>query len=237
MEEARIAGIRKAERDSHIEMYTNTPLFTKGTWLGKPVQTVLDCLTFFENRDALRILDLGCGVGRNCIPIAQKFHGKNCWIDCVDILDLAINKLYEYSAEYQVRSCMHGSTVPLEYYPIPRDSYDFIFAVSSLEHVNSVEVFYRTLEHIRDGIRPGGVVCFVINSNIAEAEKTTGERRDAQFEVNLPTQALTRELPRIFSKWKILKHTIVPQQYDIPRDTLVHLTADVVTWVVQRQPV
>lgn len=55
-----------------------------------------------------------------------------------------------------------------------------------------------------------------------------------QFEVNLPTATLEEKLESIFNGWKILKHTISVQEYDIPRDTAVHLTSNVVTWVAMK---
>ena len=45
---SRLKKIRQAEADSHIEAYTNHALFSSGSWLAKPVKTVLDLLPLFE---------------------------------------------------------------------------------------------------------------------------------------------------------------------------------------------
>lgn len=90
----RLDEIRKAEAESHTKAYTNHTLFSPGSWLAKPVKTVLELLPLFEGHTDFRALDLGSGVGRNCIPVAQHFSSIPCWVDCVDILKLAIANLY-----------------------------------------------------------------------------------------------------------------------------------------------
>ena len=56
----------------------------------------------FEKKDNLRVLDLGCGVGRNSIFVAEQFSEIDCHIDCVDILDIAIEKLRDNAKEHKV---------------------------------------------------------------------------------------------------------------------------------------
>ena len=85
-----IESIRKREAKSHLKMYSENDLFSGDGWLGKPVKTVMDLLPTFADKEDITALDLGCGVGRNCIPIAQFFSDKHCTIDCVDILEYAI---------------------------------------------------------------------------------------------------------------------------------------------------
>lgn len=230
----RIKKIREAEKQSHTEIYTKSTLFEEGSWLRKPISTVLDLLPFFETYTSMNVLDLGSGIGRNCIPIAQKYSHIDCHIDCVDILDIAIKQLYSYSRQYGVSDQINGILMPLEDYCIPQNYYDLILAVSSLEHINTENSFWDMLQKIKNGVREHGIVCLIINSNVTETEKVSGITCDAQFEVNLPTDVLTEQLKNIFSDWKIIKFTTVRQEYDIPRDVLMHLTTDVVTWVVQK---
>lgn len=232
--EKRLSKIREAEKRSHEEIYSSATLFEGDTWLKKPINTVLELLPHFKDKNTLRVLDLGCGIGRNCIPIAQAYRQIDCRVDCVDILNLAINQLYQYSEKYQVRGQIHGFVMPLEDYSILEKQYDLILAVSALEHVKNEETFFQILETMSRGLRPGGIVCLVMNSNVTEVEKTTGLLRDPQFEVNLPTERLISGLESTFSGWRILKQKVSHQQYDIPRDTPVILTTDVVTWVAQK---
>ncbi len=229
----RVEKIRESEKQSHVDIYTSKVLFEKGSWLSKPIKTVMDLLPYFEEKELLRVLDLGCGIGRNCIPLAQHFKDKDCKIDCVDILDLAIEKLDQYSEEYSVHKYINGFVMPLEDFEIKEGYYDLILGISSLEHVNSEECFFQLLENIKKGVRPNGIVCFVINSEVIEKDIVTAESLSPQFEVNLPTQILKESLEKVYEDWEIIKHTINVQEYDIPRENMVHLTSHVVTWVAR----
>ena len=68
-----------------------------------------------------------------------------------------------------------------------------------------------------------------------EHDKATGQELQPQFEVNLPTSQMQDLLEEIFAGWKIIKHTIVHQKYDIPRENgIADLETDVVTYVVRK---
>lgn len=228
--------IRKAEAKSHAEAYTSHSLFSSGSWLAKPVKTVLGLLPLFEGYTQLAALDLGCGVGRNCIPVAQHFRSVPCRIECVDILELAIAKLKEYARQYAVENCIHGIVSSIDEYAITADSYDLIMAISALEHVASQSVFENKLFEIRNGLRAGGIACFIINSSVTEHDKTTGRKLPPQFEVNLPTTQMQYLLEKTFTGWKVIKHTVVHQKYDIPRENgVADLETDVVTYIIKKE--
>lgn len=230
----RLQQIREAEKESHTQMYTEHTLYSEGGWLSKPIRTVLDLLPLFEGYQDLRILDLGAGVGRNCIPFAQKYRTIPCRIDCVDILELATRILRENAQAYGVSSSVFGITSPIEAYPILPNEYDLIMAVSSLEHVESEELFWKKAMEIRTGIRRNGIVCLVINSNVVERDPSTGKELPPQFEVNLTTEALQTGLKDLFEGLQELKSTVVHQNYAIPRgENTVELETDVVTYVVK----
>lgn len=98
----RIDLIRKEEKEYHDYCYKNYKLFAKGSWLHKPVKTVLDLLPYFAGRESVHVLDLGSGVGRNSIPIAQAIKSEQSKVVCVDMLDSSLQKLQEYSQVYGV---------------------------------------------------------------------------------------------------------------------------------------
>lgn len=233
-DDTRLKQIREAEKESHTRMYTETPLYSDGGWLSKPIRTVLDIVPLFEGYQELRILDLGAGVGRNCIPFARRYCDISCRIDCVDILELATRILQENAKAYDVSSAVFGITSPIETYPILPNEYDLIMAVSSLEHVESEKAFWEKAMEIRKGIRRDGIVCLVVNSNVVERDPSTGEEVPPQFEVNLETEQLQTRLKGLFEGWQVLKSTVVHQKYDIPRGkTLLKLETDVVTYVAR----
>lgn len=230
-----IDKIRDAEKASHIEIYSTAKLFESGSWLAKPVKTVMDILPLFENYKNLNVLDLGCGVGRNCIPIAQKFNNTNCTIDCVDILEFAIKELNENSRKFNTENSVKGIISSIDDFKISSDHYDFILSVSALEHVDSEVTFENKIKEISSGIKENGIVCLIINSEITERNKETDETLTPQFEVNLKTEELLAMLKNHFENWEILKETIVPQRYDIPRENCTaDLTTNVVTFVARK---
>ncbi len=231
MDNITLKSIRDAEKQSHIEVYSSAKLFESGSWLQKPVKTIMDLIPYFQSRKIIKILDLGCGVGRNCIPLAQEFKGK-CKIDSVDILEFAINELNNNAIEFDVENEINGVISSIDDFKIPDNNYDLIIAVSALEHVDSIESFKIKLIEIAEGIKEYGIVCLIINSQITEINKENGHPLIPQFEVNLETQELLNLLNEVFDGWELIKNTLRSQRYDIPRENCISdLTTDVVTYV------
>lgn len=230
-----IVEIRRAEAQSHTQIYTEAKLFQKGSWLHKPVQAVLDVLPQFDGYTSFRGLDLGCGIGRNCIPVAEHFKNVNCRIDCVDILPLAIEKLQENAVGYDVVEHIHGIVSSIDDYEIEANTFDLILAISALEHVDSEAAFVDKLHQIRDGLRNNGVAILLLNTNVQETDKCTGEKLQPQFEVNWNGDSLVAVFDEVFGCWRCLRHTTVHQKYDIPRgETIAVLDTDVVTYIVRK---
>lgn len=232
---SRIDKIRKSEKLSHTKIYNDEDLYNTDSWLGKPIKTVQEIVPLLLSCTGIRALDLGCGIGRNSIYIAQSFKDKGCLVDCVDILDIAIDKLKSNARIHGVEDNIEGIIGTIEGFTIPADSYDLILAVSALEHVESEESFLNKLQEIKAGIRDKGIVCLVINSEVKECNQDTGEDLEPQFEVNLSSQQVQAYIDEVFSEWKVLKSTKSHQEYDIPRDNVVsHLTTNVITFVGQK---
>lgn len=232
MEKNRLIRIREAEKESHDQIYSSAKLYEAGSWLCKPVKTVLELLPHFAEYEELRILDLGCGVGRNCIPIARAYSNISCKIEGVDLLETAIAGLRENAARYHVEKYIKGILSPLEAYPIAENSYDLIMAISALEHIDSEVSFRKKLAEIRKGIRANGIVCLVINSGVTERDSVTKEVLFPQFEVNMPTEQMKALLKKCFEGWEIKKLTVKEQRYEIPRRSgMAELNTSVVTLV------
>lgn len=232
----RLKEIREQERLSHTETYRNYVLYQKGSWMHNPVKSVLDLLPHFAGYSEVRVLDLGCGVGRNSIAIAQHFSDISCHIECIDLLDVAIEKLKENAEAFHVSKNIQGITMPLEKYPIKQEFYDLVLGISALEHSESEELLIQTLEKIRDGVRNNGIVCLIINSDVQEFNTQTGLEIPAQFEVNMTQYSLLSLLEQIFKGWTVLKSTVHKQQYDIPRGNIISdLHTNVITYAVRKR--
>lgn len=236
MKDNRLDAIRRAEAFSHTEAYSNLELFEPGSWLSKPVKTIMDMMPYFENHQQFRGLDLGCGIGRNCIPVIQKLQGIPCQMDCVDILEFAIEKLQENAVKYHVEQSVNGIVSAVDAYEIAENRYDLILAVSVLEHLDSEKMLLRKLRQIKAGLRAGGIACFVVNTGIEEHDKATKTQRPVRFEINMDTGKLEMLLNEVFSDFDILKKTIVHYKYDTYRESgITELDTDVLTFAARKK--
>lgn len=96
----RLKEIRKNERKSHIEIYSNAELYKEGSWLIRPIKTVVDLIPLFDKYEEINVLDLGCGVGRNydlVMAVSSLEH--------VDSKETFVNKLREI--EHGIRKKWH----------------------------------------------------------------------------------------------------------------------------------
>ncbi|WP_414835462.1 class I SAM-dependent methyltransferase [Bacillus sp. Ba 3] len=231
----RINYIRHEEKKYHDLCYEKYKLFETGSWLYKPVKTVMNLMNYFEGRNNLQVLDLGSGVGRNSIPLAQKIKNASGTVTCVDLLDSALTKLQIYSQEYDVFEVIKTEKAAIENYYIQPNTYDYIIAVSSLEHVQSEEDLKNVLHSMKKGTKIGGINCLIINSNIQEIDLHTNEELDALIEINLSTDKMIHLLKNIYEDWKEMKVEIKELAYDIVRNERhILLKTNAITFVVQK---
>lgn len=236
-EEIRLKQIRAEERVYHDQCYAEHVLFDPGSWLHKPVKTVLDLLPKLQNQEDVRMLDLGCGVGRNTIPMAEFVlnHCASGRVIGVDLLESAIEGLSAYSEQYGVAKLIRAVTSEIETYSINEGEYDFIVAVSALEHVRSEDLLRSKLFEIADGVKPDGFVCLVISTNIQECIISTGEALDPHFEVNLQTEELQALLTEAFMGWEVIDRHVKQLNYLIERQTQpVRLSSDCLTFSARK---
>jgi tellurite methyltransferase len=231
----RIAHIRQQEAAYHEECYRKHALFAPGSWLHKPVKTVLEGLALLNGREELRVLDLGSGVGRNAIPIAQSLTARNGVVVCVDLLQSALDHLVRYSEAYGVREYIETRLADIDRFDIGEAEYDYSIAVSTLEHVGSVQRFEQKLDELARGTGPGGVICLIIGTNHREVEVESGRELDPLFEVLMPTEQLQALLERTYHGWNVKRFHVKPLAFDIERSgTAVKLTSEVVTFLAQK---
>lgn len=231
----KIARIRAEEKAYHDYFYDNFKLFEPGSWLQKPVRTVMEALNQFKDREYVNVLDLGAGVGRNSIPIAESFRGRDGQVVCVDLLDSAINKLREYAERFGVQTYIKPVLSDIEHYAIEPEHYDMILAVSALEHLRSEEELEQKLNEMVLGTKINGVNCIIISSNIREVVMDTNQQFDPMFEVNLSTETMLRLLDTCYNGWEIQRRSVNQQKYEIIRSgQAVKLTGDIVTYVAKR---
>jgi 2-polyprenyl-3-methyl-5-hydroxy-6-metoxy-1,4-benzoquinol methylase len=231
----RVDYIRSEEKKYHEACYDDYKLFQLGTWLHKPVKTVIDLIDCFNDRSELSVLDLGSGVGRNSIPIAKSLKHRYGKVVCVDLLDSALDKLKKYSEEFDVQQYIKAIQSDVETFEIQQEEFDFIVAVSVLEHLRSKNVLERKLHEMAVGTRPNGINCIIINSNVREVDLETKKDLDPMFEVNISTEEMIDLLEYQYEGWKVDTKIVKYLEFDIERSGRpVKLMTDCVTFVARK---
>ena len=95
---------------------------------------------------ALRILDFGCGPGRDLLALLERGHRPVGLDGCEAFVRMARER-----AGVEV---LHQNFLSLD---LPAESFDGVFANASLFHVPAQEL-PRVLAELRDCLRPGGVL-------------------------------------------------------------------------------
>ena len=182
------------------------------------------------------VMDLGSGVGRNAIQIARNLVGTNGRVICVDILDIAIERLEKNAIKHNVLQYIEGIQSSIEDYNLCREKYDFVFGVSALEHIESKRQLEEVLSKISKQTKSKGINCFILNTSIKEFSKNTSIELTPQFEINLPTNEMTRLFESIYKDWEIIKKDVKKYQFNIDRnDEPVILDTSVLTFVVRNR--
>lgn len=232
----RIKFIREAEKKYHDACYENYNLYEAGSWLNKPVKTVLDLIPYFSDKQGIRVLDLGSGVGRNSIPIAQALKHRQAKVTCIDLLDSAIEKLNAYSKKYNVENEILSVKADIGDYPILKNEYDFIVAVSSLEHVASELIFDHVVNQMAAGTKEDGINCLIVNSEVEEIDIEANVKLDALMEVNIKTDDMINKLNDIYNGWEVINQLVKPLDYKIVRDDReIMLKTNAITYVVRNK--
>ncbi|MGG0240395.1 class I SAM-dependent methyltransferase [Bacillus rhizoplanae] len=230
----RIQYIRQKEKKYHEHFYANHKLFKEGSWLHRPVSGVIEMMSLFQEQQCVTVLDLGCGVGRNSMPIAQRIKiGK---VVCVDLLSSALCRLKQYSYDFDVADRIQTVESNIKHYQITANEYDYIVAVSSLEHVPSKSELQNVLHNMKTGTKDNGINYIVMNSSVEEIDMNTNVKLDPLFEVNLATEEMLYTLRKIYTGWEELCVVVKPLEYRIAREEKhVLLRTNAITFCVRKK--
>lgn len=190
----------------HEKYYSQHKLFEQGSWLAEPDPACLAIVKkMVQAGKALQILDIGCGVGRNAIALAQLLKETNSQIRCVDMLPLALEKLREYARWYGVENIVVPVLVDMDDLDIEPGCYDFILAVSCLEHSKDLEILWRTLTAIQRGTARGGYNRLSFSTDRQVVDAVSNLPITTLVETPLRGDILLEELTRRYSNWQNLK--------------------------------
>ncbi|MBH5317638.1 class I SAM-dependent methyltransferase [Paenibacillus sp. GSMTC-2017] len=231
----RISHIRNEEKSYHDNCYEQNILFEPGSWMNKPVKTVMDLLPKLHPYETFSILDLGCGVGRNTIPIAEFLKSHSGKVIGVDLLESAVNGLHQYCIQFGVQDYIEIVHSDIESYFIPPLTHNLIVAVSALEHLSSEDALENKLKEMVVGTKINGINCIIIASNIRESIIEADIQIDPMFEILLSTERTFAILDYHYSGWEVLSRLVKPLSFEIERQHVpVLLTSDCITYVVRK---
>lgn len=187
----------------HTDYYQKHDLFQQGTWLEKPNSKVMELGALLSRRERVSALDLGAGVGRNAIPFAKLFAQGAVTIDCVDIIEVAVEKLRANAAAQGVSGAINPILSNVADFPIQEGAYDAIMAMSVLEHAFSPDRFESGLATLQAGTKKGGFNCLSITTDLKERDCQTGESIVPLITTAVSSQACRELLERLYSSWEI----------------------------------
>jgi SAM-dependent methyltransferase len=180
----------------------------------------------------LSILDLGCGIGRNSIPLAELISPSSGRIQCVDLLDMEI--LRQSSRQHQVEHVINTEQADISEYKIPRNSFDYIVAVC-LEQVKSENIFKKILRRMTDGTKSGGINYIMMNTNFEEIERHTGNKLETRIEVMISKGKALAALHSNYAGWEEIHSSDIPRHLEISRnDVPIIVKADSLTLAVRK---
>lgn len=205
---------KKAAQEYHTELFQRAELFKEGSWLAHSDPELIKIVNkYFANKKNVRVLDLGCGVGRNAIPIAQIIQPQGGRVVCVDLLDIALEKLKSYASQHGVLDALDIERSDAESYVVEENSFDLTIAQSVLEQsLKGEEAFVAAIERLKQGTKAGGINYFGITTGLQELNAQTLEPlpEDIGFKITFEEgQALLREL---YASWEVIYEDRAPYE-------------------------
>ncbi|MGU3472664.1 class I SAM-dependent methyltransferase [Paenibacillus sp. D51F] len=198
---------RESEKTYHAHLYETEEILEPGSWLSEPIPAVMEYLELvIAGNPNPAVLDLGCGSGRNAIPIAKRLQeaGKGR-LTGTDLLQEAVSKLVENARKYGVEKQVEAVRCDAEKADYEPDTYDYVVACGCLEHVSSEDALRAVIGKLQQATRNGGIHCLAMNTGISERVAATGEKLDEKIELNLPEEEADRLLRDAYADWNLLR--------------------------------
>jgi cyclopropane fatty-acyl-phospholipid synthase-like methyltransferase len=221
----------------HREYYASHELYEAGTWLEKPNGSVMEIGQLLANRTGVRALDLGAGVGRNCIPFVKLCESSGIMCDCVEVLPEAVEKLRRNASSEGVADRINPICSDIADYQIAAAAYDMVMAMSALEHAYDTERIRDGIRMIQDGTRINGYNCLSIATDLKETDAMTGQPVEVLTRARLSADECRSVLSSVYEGWDVQRLDFSPFQDTFIRDgRTIEWTARYCLFVARKIP-
>jgi len=145
-----------------------------GTWLQEPHEDMPQVISFFQQMDVKKVLDVGCGAGRHVVYLA----GQGFQVSGLDSSDEAIKmnrdalKKMNLSAELTVASMY-------ERLPYPNNNFDAIICTKALNH-GILERIRGTINEMERVLKPSGAI-FIVVTKTRKILPSKKQKREAKI--------------------------------------------------------
>jgi SAM-dependent methyltransferase len=186
--------------------------WTKNTddkWLNPCVESAF-LAERWQSKGFKRFLDLGCGLGRHSVYMAQKGFD----VTAVDLSDLGVSHLNEWAVKENL--AVKTTVCDMLTLPFADNSFDCIMAYNVIYHTDTPG-FIKAMEEITRVLKPGGEVFITLISKSTPAFQNSADcRRIDENTVLLDEDETERDVPhfyvdiedikKLFSGWTFIAH-------------------------------
>lgn len=164
----------------------------------------------WQSNGLAKFLDLGCGLGRHSVYMAQKGFD----VTSVDLSDLGVSHLKEWAAKENL--AVKTAVCNMLDLPFEDSSFDCLIAYNVIYHTDTPG-FIKALEEIARVLKPGGELFITLISKSTPAFQNSADcRRIDKNTVLLDEDETERDVPHfyvdiediktLFSEWTFIVH-------------------------------
>lgn len=213
----------------HQELYSSADLGMPGTWLASPhrlVQSAVELIT-----EPVHAYDLGAGVGRHAILLAQELPAGS-QITAVDLLPEAIDMLQANAEAAGVADLIEGTTADLATYRFPKRGTGLVVAFSTFEHLPSLPDLHTVLDRATSATASGGV--HVVAFFADRREVTPDGPREALIELSLTEEEAVEAFDAAYEGWEILTREVTPTEVFVHEAENYTLEGTLVAYIARK---
>lgn len=121
-------------------------------------------IDIFKKEKIKRVLDLGCGIGRNLIPLAK--HGFI--VDGIDYAPEAIKQTKSILKKEKLKATLIEGNI-YKTLPYKNESFDGLISVQVIQHANENNLV-RAIKEIYRVLKPGGIIFVTVCGRISKGK-------------------------------------------------------------------